>query len=91
MSESNAPSREMPRYQSHKIVHALKIKSIYLTAPDGDEFAFDPADAGYARVIFPEGFVAKHNPQEGGYYIVYPDGYKSFSPAEPFESGYTAI
>ncbi len=26
----------------------------------------------------------------GGYYVVYEDGYKSFSPAGAFESGYTA-
>ncbi|MCK9988658.1 MAG: hypothetical protein AzoDbin1_05130 [Azoarcus sp.] len=27
----------------------------------------------------------------GGYYVVYEDGYKSFSPAIAFESGYTRI
>ena len=32
----------------------------------------------------------KHDPQIGGYYVVYPgDGYKSWSPAQAFEEGYT--
>lgn len=36
-------------------------------------------------------FWEKHKPQAGGYYVVYEDGYKSFSPAEAFESGYTRV
>jgi hypothetical protein len=27
----------------------------------------------------------------GGYYVVYEDGYKSFSPASAFENGYTRL
>ena len=30
-------------------------------------------------------------PRVGGYYVVYADGYKSFSPATAFEEGYTKI
>jgi hypothetical protein len=30
-------------------------------------------------------------PQPGGYFVVYKDGYKSFSPAKAFEEGYTRI
>ena len=33
----------------------------------------------------------KHQPTVGGYYVVYKDGYKSFSPADAFESGYTRV
>ena len=36
-------------------------------------------------------YVRKHQPRIGGYYVVYKDGYKSFSPAEAFEEGYTPI
>lgn len=36
-------------------------------------------------------YIRKHKPEAGGYFIQYEDGYKSFSPAEPFESGYTRI
>ena len=30
-------------------------------------------------------------PEVGGYYVVHKDGYKSFSPANAFEEGYTRI
>ena len=36
-------------------------------------------------------YVAKHKLEVGGYYVVYEDGYKSFSPASAFESGYTPL
>lgn len=35
--------------------------------------------------------ITKHNPQIGWYYVVYEDGYVSFSPAGAFEGGYTKI
>ena len=47
---------------------------------------------GTQTLIVPlDGFVQKHNPQSGGYYVRYEDGYESYSPAEAFESGYTPI
>ena len=45
----------------------------------------------YAPFKVDHSYIRKHNPQIGGYYVVYEDGYKSFSPAEVFESGYTLI
>jgi hypothetical protein len=33
----------------------------------------------------------KHKPEVGGYYVVYKEGYKSFSPAGAFEEGYALI
>lgn len=36
-------------------------------------------------------YMQKHQPQEGGVYVLYKDGYESFSPAEAFEEGYSAI
>jgi hypothetical protein len=36
-------------------------------------------------------FMAKHNPSSGGYYVIYDDGYTSWSPAKSFEEGYTLI
>ena len=80
---------EMPQYKSHKIVWALKIKEIH---PDEDGGAIiHPADAGYADFRVIEEFVKRHNPKEGGYYVVYKDGYSSYSPAQPFEEGYQRI
>ena len=50
-----------------------------------------PEDPGYAPFSIDAAYLRKHNPQAGGYYVVYADGYKSFSPAEAFEDGYTRI
>lgn len=83
MTTSN--SIEMPKYQCHKIVHALKIRCIVndiLTPENYDR---------YAPFVLSEDFIKKFNPQPGGYYVVYEDGYKSYSPAEAFEKGYTLI
>lgn len=76
--------REMPAYQSHKRVWALKIKEVR-----GNIII--PADEGYAQFEVTDGYLSKHEPKDGGYYVVYEDGYKSFSPAEAFEGGYTRI
>lgn len=90
------PMREMPRYQCHKQVWALKIKAIQFARADLQGMHRGPAvitpeDDGYGPFEVDERFVMKHQPQVGGYYVVYDDGYKSFSPADAFESGYTLI
>jgi hypothetical protein len=43
--------------------------------------------AGESIGVSPD-YIRKHNPQPGGYFVVYDDGYQSFSPAEAFEEGY---
>ncbi|WP_207000701.1 hypothetical protein [Trinickia mobilis] len=83
-------SAEMPKYVCHKKVWALKIKSIQGDGILG-EFEITPEDEGYAPFLVPDSYVTKHNPQVGGYYVVYEDGYKSYSPAKAFEDGYTRI
>lgn len=96
-------TREMPRYQCHKKVWALKIKEVIKHAhpdPKADDEAFEaseafqgahlmPEDTGFAPIPVDAAWYRKHNPQTGGYYVVYEDGYTSYSPAEAFESGYT--
>lgn len=96
MDQTNAvPSAPMPQYRSHKIVSALKIKSV---EPDADSpYAYETArvltfvDGNYAPLRVEEHYVLKHNPQAGGYYVVYDDGYASWSPGDVFEAGYTRI
>jgi len=92
--------REMPKYQSHKRVWALKIRKIEeLPNPDssGNSAAasygaiITPAEDGFAPFEVSAEYMMKHKPKVGGYYVVYPDGYKSWSPAGAFESGYTRI
>lgn len=82
-------SREMPKYQCHKKVWALKIAKLKV-ASDGTA-VITPVEQGYAEFDVESDFVEKHNPREGGYYVQYEDGYESYSPAELFESGYNKI
>jgi hypothetical protein len=84
-----AAIREMPRYQCHKIVWALQIKKIELT--EHGSATITPYDDGYTPFHVDREYVTKHDPKVDGYYVVYEDGYKSWSPKQVFESGYTRI
>ncbi|CAG9205588.1 hypothetical protein [Burkholderia gladioli] len=87
---------EMPRYQCHKQVWALKIRAIHQfngkSSFEGGSWMLDFEEKGYAPIeVSHYDYVLKHLPEPGGYYVVYADGYRSFSPAEAFENGYTRI
>lgn len=97
-SEQSRAAEAMPRYRCHKEVGALKIKQVELHAPieppgcASRGFAtatITPAEAGYAPIEVDADYVNKHRPEAGGYFVVYADGYRSFSPAKAFEDGYT--
>ena|ERR1700677_3491349 len=92
-SEIEGASVEMPRYKCHKQVWALKIKHIKLNVPEKPSTGatITPMEHGYAPFQVDAVYIDKHNPQVGGYYVVYDDGYKSFSPAKAFEEGYMLI
>ena len=85
---------EMPKYQSHKKVWALKIKQVCVSW--GFEGPFEghlvPEDSRYGNIPISEEYY-KINPKlaAGGYYVVYEGGYTSYSPAEAFEAGYTLV
>lgn len=91
--------REMPKYQCHKQVWALKIKAI-ARKPNPDPTGriaassygatITPSEDGYGAFDVSPEYMDKHQPQVGGYYVVYEDGYKSYSPAAAFESGYSS-
>lgn len=74
----------MPRYKSSKIVAALEIKSV-----DGYKLSF--VEEGFADIEAPAEMFLRYTPVPGDRYMVYPDGYKSFSPKQAFEEGYTRI
>lgn len=81
--------RQMPRYKSHKTVWALQIEKI---EAEGDGGAvLTPVEEGYAPFKVDVEYMDKHKPHEGGYFVTYDDGYKSFSPAKAFEDGYEPI
>lgn len=77
----------MREYQCHKRVHAAKILSIGPSETDRHILFLEPM---VGPLVSAE-WVAKHKPQPGGYYVIYEDGYTSYSPAAAFESGYTLI
>jgi len=91
--------QEMPKYQSHKKVWALKIEIIIfdrdlakLQNRDTTGTAtIKPSDKDYQPFQVDAGYVRKHAPEAGGYFVQYEGGYKSYSPAEEFEKGYTKI
>ena len=89
-------TRELPQYQSHKKVRGLKIKTVKLHNQD----TFDESDGsgilsfekdGYLPRKVSRDYMRKHKPQAGGYFVVYKDGYESWSPGDVFEAGNTLI
>jgi hypothetical protein len=80
---------EMPRYRAYKEVHALKIAAIEFAADGSAKIA--PADVGYAVFETESGFRTKFHGDENdpGYFVMYADGYVSWSPTAAFEEGYT--
>jgi hypothetical protein len=93
--ERGSASVQMPKYRCHKEVWALKISAVVDPTQPGNETdglrILSFTDARYASIRVSGDYVRKHKPEVGGYYVVYKDGYKSFSPAEAFEDGYTRI
>jgi len=84
----------LPKYQCHKIVGALKIQSIAFAkaAVDGKQGGaaiITPTEEGFAPINVDEDYVTRHQPVAGGYFVVYEDGYESWSPEQSFESGYS--
>src|SRR5882724_581731 len=95
LKQNNMEDVALPQYQSHKIVGALKIKEIILdqdlakeTNRETDGSALiTPVEEGYAPFKVDHSYVSKHKPLAGGYYVVYEDGYTSWSPSPVFEKG----
>jgi len=93
----NGPMAEMPKYKCYKEVWALKIAKIVRDNEDKPNTETDgtaiitPEEKGYAPFKVDAVYMAKHKPEVGGYYVVYKDGYKSYSPAKAFEEGYELI
>ena len=79
---------ELPRYRCHKDVWALKIKAV-IPNPRGFELHFE--NERYVPHEVSSEWVVKHKPGSDGYFVVYADGYQSYSPAKAFEEGYSLI
>jgi len=87
-------THDLPLYRCHKLVRAIQIHTIaHRVSEDGEtHYYIYPRDVPSVGP-FPVSaeYMDKHKPQCGGYYVVYEDGYESFSPADAFENGYTRI
>lgn len=86
--DGSVAQREMPQYECHKKVWALKIRAFDIGIDGG---TITPADEGFAPFDVGAEWITRYKPDQGdlGYYVVYDDGDKSWSPTEPFEKGYT--
>lgn len=83
----------IPEYQCHKIVRAAKITAIRI----------DPAFVGDGSALLAFGdinleiqvdnvWIKRNGPIiVGGYYVVYSDGYRSYSPGKEFDKGYSKL
>lgn len=77
-------SMELPKYKCHKVVHAAQITDMI---GNGLQSRLVFGQVGGSIEVSSE-WISKHAPSLGGYYVVYEDGYASYSPAQAFESGY---
>ena len=82
-------SIQMPKYKCHKEVWALKIIARSDITDDGGLRLF--FQTPYAPIDVDSKFVDRMNLNQDGYYVVYKDGYQSWSPADAFEEGYTLV
>jgi len=80
---------ELPRYRCHKEVWALKIGLVVCDRSGGALLV--PEDTTYGSVEVSREYVERHHPHSPGYYVVYKDGYTSWSPVDAFEEGYTRM
>ncbi len=84
---------QIPTYQCHKRVQALRIKAVFPN-PRGWELHFE--DERFCPIEVQRGWIVKHLTDDngtliGGYAVWYEDGYMSWSPAAAFEAGYTLV
>jgi|GEM_PF-2529255 len=84
-------SMEMPKYQSHQRVWALKIAAIEFSEDGSTKIT--QADKRYGTIETDSSYKLKYRgcEEDLGYYVVYADGSTSWSPTKAFEEGYTLI
>lgn len=91
-----AAAAKLPRWRSHKQVWADRIieRRYYSETADGGERTEVWTLEG-GGVIQAFGSLRSRVPTDrspvGGYYILYDDGYESWSPASAFEDGYRRV
>lgn len=95
-NKETGAAAEMPKYQSHKQVWALKIgKATWNPNESIDLFFVEDSGFGSINIEHEAALRFKKCADEGvedlGYYVVYKGGYQSWSPTDAFEEGYKLI
>ena len=92
-----------PLWRCHKIVGAVKIAKLEPVDLDADGLdtkvraamagwqIATTTEPGFPPVALSLAFIERHKPEAGGYLVEYEDGYKSYSPDQAFERGYTRL
>lgn len=75
-------------FQCHKIVQAAKIEAMSAFPGDGPTTLHLENNKD---INVSPAWMQKHSPVTGGYFVLYNDGYTSFSPADAFEDGYSRV
>ena len=79
----------LQKYKSHKVVVAAKIAAIEFAVNDIAIIATNDGQTITTDTPYRDRFKGDEN--DLGYYVVYADGYESWSPTKAFEEGYTKI
>lgn len=77
----------LPVYRCHKLVRAFQIKHVVWIGNG----VLQLTDKQGHHIELTKKWYDKHQPKVGGYFVVYEDGYASFSPQRAFEQGYTLV
>lgn len=78
---------DLPEYVCHKKVRAAEI--VEISWGTGLIRVAIPGEPGYAEITPEHQWWMRNDPRIGGYFVVYEGGFTSYSPPEPFKSGYT--
>lgn len=72
-------------FVSHKRVRAGRILAVA-----AHDLTVERASGRPVTVVIPPGLFSRYDAVPGDYFVIYPDGWASVSPAKAFEDGYTA-
>lgn len=79
-------SENFQRYKCHKEIAASRISNMQNNQDGSALLSLDNVD-----LLVDADWNKRHSPMVGGYFVVYSDGYASYSPAKSFENGYSKV
>jgi hypothetical protein len=81
-------ANEYPGLASWKSIKVVRAGEITEVAPAGC-YVKTAAEGEAVLLLYPDNkMTARHQPQVGDFWVIYPDGYQAISPREPFTTGY---